>query len=160
MKRAIIPLALLLLSLTAAFSGYALAQSEAARAEAEQAIQRSEDAREDAVSEAMNFSQAEADAFWPLYRNYRAEMSVLQRREVDLAFQMMAVFTDLSSEDADRLLDEWISLGQDRNEVKGRYVVRFRDILKPQRAVRFLQVDNRLDVMVAFDAAQNLPLVR
>ena len=159
MNRTVIPLALLLLS-AAIHPGGAIAQSGDEQAQAEQAIQRSEDAREDAVSEAMSFSQAEADAFWPVYRDYRAEMSALQRREVDLAFQMMGVFPDLSNEDADRLLDEWIALGQDRNEVKGRYVVRFRDILEPPRAVRFLQVDNRLDVMVAFDAAQNLPLVR
>ena len=159
MKRATIPLALLLLS-AAIQPGGAIAQSGDEQAQAEEAIQRSEDAREDAVSEAMNFSQAEAEAFWPLYRDYRAEMSALQRREVDLAFQMLAVFPDLSNQDADKMLDEWLSLGQARHEVKGRYIVRFRDILEPQRAARFIQMDNKLDAIVAFDAAQNLPLVR
>ncbi len=158
MKLALAPLVLLLISPMSMSS--AAAQTDDPEAEAQAAIQRSEAAREDAVREAMSFSAAEEEVFWPLYQDYRAEMQTLQQREVDLAFAMVETYQELSNAAADDLLDEWLSLTGSRNAVKGRYIARFREILEPRRAARFIQVDNKLDAIVAFDAAQTMPLVR
>ena len=158
MQMAMVTRVLLLIS--ALSVGSAVAQTDDPQAEAQTAIQRSEAAREDAVREAMNFSAAEEQAFWPMYADYRGEMQTLQQREVDLAFTMVNAFRDLSNAAADALLDEWLSVSESRNAVKRRYFPRFREILEPRRAARFIQVDNKLDAIVAFDAAQTLPLVR
>jgi hypothetical protein len=158
MKMALVPLTLLLINPMSISS--AAAQTDEPQAEAQAAIQRSEAAREEAVREAMSFSAAEEEVFWPLYQDYRAEMQTLQQREVDLAFAMVEAYQELSNAAANNLLDEWLSLTGSRNAVKRRYIARFREILEPRRAARFIQVDNKLDAIVAFDAAQTMPLVR
>ena len=116
--------------------------------------------RQALVTAAMDLDGKEAEAFWPLYRDYRNEMAKVGDRLVKLINDYADVFDSITDEQAGKMLDEYLSIQKATNEVKTTFVPRFRQILPARKVARFFQVDNKLDVVVQSQLAAGIPLVR
>jgi hypothetical protein len=57
-------------------------------------------------------------------------------------------------------MDEYLSIEKAKNNVKGKFVSRFRKILPARKAMRFFQADNKLDAVVNAQLASIIPLAR
>ena len=69
------------------------------------------------------------------------------------------IYTDISDAQATRLFDEWLKLGQQRTRIKTSYLKKFRSTLSAKHAIRYAQLENKLDAAIEFDAARSIPLV-
>jgi hypothetical protein len=116
--------------------------------------------RQAIVTSVMDLQPREADAFWPLYREYRLEMAKVNDRLVKLILQYGESYDTLSDEQATRILDEALAIEKARTNVKAKYVSRFRKVLPTRKVTRFFQADNKLDVLIAADLAAGIPLVK
>jgi hypothetical protein len=116
--------------------------------------------RQAIVTSVMDLQPKEANAFWPLYREYRLEMTKLNDRLVKLILQYGESYDTLSDEQASLILDEALAIEKARTSVKAKYVSRFRKVLPPRKVARFFQADNKLDVLIAADLAAGIPLVK
>jgi len=112
------------------------------------------------VTRAMDLKEAEAQAFWPLYRDYRTEMFKVNDRYVAALGTYLDNYDNLSDQLADKLLNDYLSIEKARLDVKAKYVPRFRKVLPSKKVVRFFQVDNKLDVLINAELASEIPLVR
>jgi hypothetical protein len=116
--------------------------------------------RQALVTAAMDLARKEAEAFWPLYREYRMEMAKVGDRFSKLLVQYSEQYDTLTDAQAATIMDEYLGIEKARNGVKGKFVPRFRKILPARKAMRFFQVDNKLDAVVSAQLASIIPLAR
>jgi hypothetical protein len=116
--------------------------------------------RQAIVTAAMDLEPKEADAFWPLYRLYRADMAKVNDRYVKLLVTYTENYDTLSDQLAARIMGDYLGVERDRTGVKARYVPRFRKIMPARKVMRFFQVDNKLDAIINAELAAEIPLAR
>ena len=116
--------------------------------------------RQALVTSVMDLEPKQAEAFWPLYRDYRAEMTKVNDRLVKLLTVYLDNFDNLTDETAAKLMAESLSIDRERNKVKSKYVSRFAKVIPPKQVARFYQVENKLDAVINAELARIVPLAR
>ena len=111
------------------------------------------------LTEVMGFTEAEDKAFWPIYRDYNAEMDALGNERVALIAEYARVYSQLSEEAAQSILSRALDLEKRRSATFERCVTRVRTALSPKMALKFLQVEHQLLLIVDLQIAASLPLV-
>ena len=116
--------------------------------------------RQAIVTASMDLEPKEAEAFWPLYREYRTAMMRVNDRLTRLLTEFLGQSATLTDETATRMLDEYSGIERDRTVVKADYVPKFRAVMPPRKVARFFQVEHKLDALIEADLAQLIPLAR
>jgi hypothetical protein len=114
--------------------------------------------RKPAVAEAMQLTEEESVAFWPLYREYRAAMDKIGDGLVKLVLEYADAYPDVPEERAKRLLKDYTALEEDFTDRRTSYLKKFGRILPAAKALRFAQIENRLDLAVRLQLAGAVPL--
>jgi hypothetical protein len=112
------------------------------------------------VSGGLALTPKEMEGFWPLYREYRVEMAKLGDRLVGVITTYAANYDDLKAEMAGKLLDEYLAIEKARATVRAKYVPKFKKLLPVTKVVRFYQIENKLDILILAEIAEQVPLAR
>jgi len=165
--RVVVGVGLLLLGLT---GQVALAQQPAQPPAAETQKEAMEDIqltraviqveRQAIVTGAMDLTPEEMEAFWPLYREYRLEAVKIGDRIVALLLRYAAAYDKLTDATADKLVGDFVKIEQARANLKAKFLPRFKKVLPATKVARFYQVENKLDVLILSEMAENIPLAR
>jgi len=115
--------------------------------------------RQAIVTAAMQLSGQESEAFWPLYREYREAMRKIDDRSVKLITDYSESFDIMSDEMAQEMLKEFMGIRQGELDVTRKYLKRFQKILPATKVARFFQLENKLDAVIDFELAAEVPLV-
>ena len=110
------------------------------------------------ITQVMEFTEAEEAAFWPIYREYETEMAKLGDERVALIADYARHYDNLADEVADRLGKTAIDLAARRQAVEAKYYGRVRTALKPRTALRYLQVEHQLLLLIDLQIAAALPI--
>jgi hypothetical protein len=116
--------------------------------------------RQAIITSVMDLSEKEAEAFWPLYRDYRVEMAKVGDRISKLLVQYSEQYDTLTDEQAVRLMNDWLDIEKAKTSVKSKFVPRFRKILPARKVMRFFQADNKLDAVLNAQFVAVVPLAR
>lgn len=112
------------------------------------------------LTEVMGFSETEDSAFWPIYREYDGEMAKLGDERVSLIAEYAANYSKMTDETAGKLAARAIDLEQRRQAVKAKCYERVKAALSPRVALRFLQVEHQLQLLIDLQISASLPIVR
>jgi len=112
------------------------------------------------ITEMMNFTEAEDAAFWPIYREYDLEMAKLGDERVRLIAEYAHNYADLTDAAAEKLAATALDLEARRQALKGKYFDRFKTALSPRTALRFLQVEHQLLLLIDLQISASLPIVK
>jgi hypothetical protein len=112
------------------------------------------------ITELMAFTEAEDAKFWPVYREYDTELTKLNDDRLALIKEYAANYERLTDEVADRLARGALDVEARRHALKARYYDRFKTVLSPKAAARFLQVDNQILLILDLQIAAALPIVQ
>jgi hypothetical protein len=112
------------------------------------------------ITELMDFTEAEDAKFWPVYREYEAELVKINDDRIALIMEYAAHYEKLTDEVADRLARGALDLEGRRNALKARYYDRFKTVVSPKTAARFLQVENQILLILDLQIAASLPIVQ
>ena len=116
--------------------------------------------RQAIMTAVMDLAPKEAEAFWPLYREYRLEMAKVGDRVSTLLVQYVEQYDTLTDAQASRILDEYLSVEKAKTSVKSKYVSRFQKILPARKVMRFFQADHKLEAVISAQLASIVPLAR
>jgi len=116
--------------------------------------------RQTLVTEAMDLTPAEMQAFWPLYREYRLAAATIGDRVVALTTAFTDSYDNLGDEAADKLLAEFVSIEQARARLKEEYLPKFKKVVPSRKVARFYQIENKLDISVLAELSDQIPLAR
>ena len=114
--------------------------------------------RKAVVIAAMELTDSEATNFWPLYREYRAAMDKIIDERVKLVGDYAKVYPDVPEAQAKELLATYTSLEQKQVETRNVYLKKIARVLPAAKALRFAQVETRLDLLVHLNLAARVPL--
>jgi len=139
-------------------------QSAEAQAQAMEQIQLTRTAidaeRQAIITKAMDLTPEEMQRFWPLYRDYRLEAMKIGDRIVALISTYAENYENITDPVANQLLTEYVGIEKERARLKEEYLPKFKKALPPRKVVRFYQLENKLDIAILNEMAENIPLVR
>jgi Spy/CpxP family protein refolding chaperone len=110
------------------------------------------------VAGAIPLTDAEADAFWPLYDAYEKERRPLDERANKLVADFLAGSASLTDAQAKAMVEEALQIEEGKLRVRRGYLGRMLKAIPPRKVARFYQIDNKLDTVVQADIARQIPL--
>ena len=110
------------------------------------------------ITEVVGFTEEEDRAFWPIYREYDLEMSKLADERVRMIRDYAADFATITDERAASLAATALDLEARRNAAKAKCYERVKTALSPRTALRFLQVEHQLQLLIDLQIAAALPV--
>ena len=112
-----------------------------------------------AVTEAMQLSEAESQPFWNLYNEYQTSLYVVQNKRIDIIKDFAANYESLSDEKADALWIGSMKYRQELLKLKKNYYNKFKKVVSPGKAARFMQLENKIETLIDAQLALEIPLI-
>ena len=154
------------------FAGPLAAQTAAAKAPADPAKVRAEidkaietmrkDARAskaDILGKTMALDSTQAAAFWPLYKQYEAELQTVNDDRLAIIQDLAEHFDSLDDAKAKALLDRQMAFEEKKLALAKKYEGEMLKALPAKTVARFFQVDSRLNKLAELAVASDIPLV-
>jgi epoxyqueuosine reductase QueG len=144
------------------FTGLCLAAAHPAHAQANLMEVMRSDLRADAqkvVAVAMALPSADAEKFWPIYREYELERAKLGDQRVAIIKRYAEQYKTITEEQAKALAKDWFGWQEQRLGLWKKYHGKVADALSESVAARFIQVEYQLNLVFDLEIAKEMPLV-
>ena len=109
------------------------------------------------ITQAMNFSDKEAAAFWPIYRQYEYERSRLDDDRVAVIKEYMRKYQTLTDAEAKAMAEKMLDCDSRLAELKKKYYKKFNKVLPALTVTKFFQLDRRVDLLMDMNVESSLP---
>jgi hypothetical protein len=113
--------------------------------------------RKAVITEVMNFTEAESQVFWPIYREYEFEMEKLADQRLSVIKQFAENYETLSNEKADELMNSYFDFMEDRLSLNKKYYNKYADVLAPTVAAKYMQLENEIQLIIDTEVASAMP---
>lgn len=112
------------------------------------------------IDEELLLTDDEAEAFWPLYDEYRARIVEVEDRYVAMIREYLTRYLEAKIDDAaaDDFLDRYFDIEFDVLKIRKRYVRRFKRILPDVKVMRLYQLENKIQAEIDAALALAIPL--
>ena len=111
------------------------------------------------VMDALQLNADETAAFMPLYEAYRRDIDNLGDDLVKLVLEYADYYPDVPADRAQRLLKQYTAIEKKLAGKRAWYFKRAGKLLPPAKALRWAQVENRMDLGLRLQLAGALPVV-
>jgi len=105
----------------------------------------------------MNFSDKDGAAFWPIYRQYERERSVLDDGRVAVIKEYAQKYPNLSDSDAKAMAERMFDYDSRLAALKKRYFKQFNKVLPALTVTKFFQLERRIDLLIDMQVESSLP---
>lgn len=112
------------------------------------------------VSRNLQLTAQEAQGFWPVYEEYQKAWQDLDERMTILIADYAQHQQDLSDEKAKQMVNDWVTLNEERAKLQRSYLPKFIQVLPIKKVARYYQIENKLNVLINYQVAVSLPLVK
>src|SRR5262245_13356402 len=112
------------------------------------------------ITEVMEFTEAEDAKFWPVYREYEAELAKINDDRLALIKEYAKNYESMTDAVADRLALGALDLEGRRQTLKMKYYDKFKTALSAKTAAKFLPVESQLLLLLDLQIASSLPIVQ
>ena len=118
-------------------------------------------AKVELVNRIMKLSAEEAQKFWPVYREYEAELGKMAVDRAELIQEFVQSHKDGTFDNprADDIATRWFKGQRARLDLMEKYHKKFKKSLSPIRAGQFLQIEHQLAIFIDITIASEMPLV-
>jgi polyhydroxyalkanoate synthesis regulator phasin len=108
----------------------------------------------------LGLTDSESRAFWPIYDEYEAKVKKVNDRFLDLVNRYVEKYDTLTDEQAKKMLDEKMAIEKERMDLKQHYTKKIEKVLPAKKALRYAQIETRVDNMLRRDVYALIPLAR
>ncbi len=114
------------------------------------------------VAKNMKLTSLEKDKFWAVYRDYQDKMDSISDQRVKIITDYADALEKggLTDETAAKMLDEYFSYESSRLATKQSFADKFKQVLPSKKVARFVQIENKLEAIINFELARQIPLIR
>lgn len=112
------------------------------------------------VERHMELTEAESAAFWPIYDQYQKDLAAIVKRQDRAMLDYVNVQSRMSNANATRIVREVISTDMEESRLRERTFRRVATATSAKKAMRFLQIENKIRTLNRFDAAGVVQLVQ
>ena len=113
------------------------------------------------LNRVMKLTVAEADKFWPIYRQYEKDLAAVGDRKLALIHEFLTHHKagTLTDQNSKEMAARWRQNAQDCLDLWKKYHQQISDAVSPVRAAQFLQVENQMAIFVDLSIASEMPMV-
>jgi len=112
------------------------------------------------VSENMELTEKEAKAFWPVYESYQKDLGKLNDRLLKLIDEYAQSYETMTDQTAQNLTNKYLALESERVKLLQTYIPKVSKAVGSKKAARYMQLENKINAIVRFELAANIPLVK
>jgi len=112
------------------------------------------------IAQNLTFTDAEAEEFWPLQREYELELGKLLDERYDLVLQFARDYGTMTDAQATTLAHTAFGIEEKRTKLKRKYFKLFSRVIPAVKAARFFQIENQLNMAIDLRLAGALPLIK
>jgi hypothetical protein len=112
------------------------------------------------LTEVLALNEAEDKAFWPIYREYDQQMAALGDERVALIAEYAKNYSQMTDPLASTLMSKAIDLDNRRKAALAACAEKVKTALSPRMALKFLQVEHQLLLIIDLQIAAALPVVK
>ena len=110
------------------------------------------------ITQVMGFTETEDAAFWPIYRDYDAERTRLGDERVAMIVEYAKNYANMTDAVAAELGAKAVRLEAQRQAAKAACYEKVRKVLPARTALRFLQVEHQLLLLIDLQISSALPI--
>jgi hypothetical protein len=103
---------------------------------------------------------SESEKFWPIYDEYEAKQKKLYDRWLANVNNFAEKYDTLTDADATAVLKEKMAIEKDSADLKQAYTRKIAKVLPPKKALRYAQLETRLEILMRRNAYSLIPLAR
>jgi hypothetical protein len=107
----------------------------------------------------MHLTEAETEAFWPVYRKYNKELDKVGDARVAVIKDYATHLDSVDDKKAKELTAQALKVEEQRLGVIKKYIGEFGKVLSARQVARFFQLEMQMQRMVDLQVASELPLV-
>ena len=115
--------------------------------------------KDDVIRDTMQFSDTEAAAFWPVYKQYATEQHAIAEKRFGVIMDYAKTIDSMTDAKANDLTQRMLQVEDDTQALRKKYLTKFETAIGAKRAAKFYQVDNRLSLIVNLQLASEIPLI-
>lgn len=108
----------------------------------------------------MHLTEAETDAFWPVYQQYNKELGKVGNEKVAVIKEYAAHLDSIDDKKAKELTAKALHVEEQRLHVIKKYIGEFAKVLSARQVARFFQLEMQMQRLVDLQVAAELPLVK
>lgn len=112
------------------------------------------------VAANMDLTEAEAKAFWPIYEEYQKGLQMINDQLATLitAYAREYNARSLTDERAKKLIEEAVAVEDAEARLKRSLMPRLAKVLPGRKFARYLQLENKIRVLIKYEIAAEVPL--
>ena len=113
------------------------------------------------VAQNLQLTDAEGATFWPVYEAYQKDLQAINQR----LLTTIAAYADaynkgpVADDTAKKLLDEAMAIDDAELQLKKSATPKVMAALPATKAVRYIQIENKIRAAIRYELAANIPLV-
>lgn len=116
--------------------------------------------RIEVMTSVMGFSSEEKAAFWPVYDDYRKKSDELAQKDLALMKEYAAAYWSLTDDQAKDMATRWFEIEVERKRMLGDLYSELAKVITPVKALKACQLENRLDLILDMQIANELPMIK
>jgi hypothetical protein len=109
--------------------------------------------------QALQLTDDESRAFWPVYDEYEARVKKIDDRFIRLVNDYAAKYSAMTDADAQQMLDAKMKLDRDRMDLQQAYTRKIARAVPAIKALRYAQVESRIDNELQRKVMRLVPIV-
>jgi uncharacterized protein YpuA (DUF1002 family) len=112
------------------------------------------------VADNMQLTEKEAKAFWPVYESYQKDLRKHNDQVLKLIDDYAKNYETMTDQTAQNLTNKYLALESERVKLLQSYVPKFSKAVGSKKAARYMQLENKINAVIRFELAANIPLVK
>lgn len=109
------------------------------------------------IADRMQFTDQEAAAFWPVYRQYEADLAAINDKKVSIMKDYISRHQSLNDTQAKQLAEDVFDVDQKSLDLRRKCFAALQKTLPAKTIVRWLQLERRLQLLVDAQLAKDFP---
>jgi len=111
------------------------------------------------IRDALGLTREEDQNFWTPYREYTEDMDEVNKLRLKAITDYAANVDNFTDDIAKQVLNDYLKFEKDRSKVRNKHVKKFRTVIPEAKVARFYQIENKLDAIINFALAMQIPLI-
>ena len=113
--------------------------------------------RNEIITATMQFGDKDAAVFWPIYRKYEYERSIVDDRRAAVVKEYAEKYSTITDADAKSMTVRMLDYDSCDIALKKKYVKEFSRVLPATTVAKFFQLDHRIDLLMGMQVESSLP---
>ncbi len=108
----------------------------------------------------MNLKGETKENFGKLYEEYQVKLIETRMAEMALIANYAKEYKNMTNENSDKLLVEWLTVEETKLALKKEFIVKFKKVMPSSAVIRYFQIENRIQILRKAKAASKIPLAK